>query len=97
MTRGHLEGIVSAHGAFLGDPLGSLGCSLGVTEGPQAMPGRLGVRPWGPLGGFMVGLCVILGVLGGSWGGPWAPRQVPGKVFKRSRRFLKSLKNHCFF
>ena len=51
MTRGHLAAIVSAHGAFLGDPLGSLGCSLGVTEGPQAMPGRLGVRPWGPLGG----------------------------------------------
>ena len=88
---------MSAHGAFLGEPLGSPGCSLGVTEGPRAMPGRPGVGPWGPLGGFMGCLWMILGVLGGPWGGPWAPRRVPGRVFKRSRWFLKSLKNHCFF
>ena len=79
MTRGHLEAIVSAHRAFLGDTLGSLGCSLGVTEGPRAMPGRPGVGPRGPLGGFTGWLRMILGVLGGSWGGsmgaPEGPRE----------------------
>ena len=79
MTRGHLEGIVSAHGAFLGDPLGSLGCSLGVTEGPQAMPGRLGVGPWGPHGGVHGGSLRDPGgpgkLLGGSMGSPEGPRE----------------------
>ena len=83
--KGHLESIVSAHGAFLWEPLGSLGCSLGVPEGPQAMPGLPGVGPWGALGGFMGCLWMILGVMGGPWGNPWAPRRVPGRVFKRSR------------
>ena len=74
----------------MGAPRELLGRSLGVPEGALGLPGASQEGPWGASGGPW-------GSQGSSCGALGGPEGVLGSVFRRSRSFLKSLKNHWFF